>query len=188
MKGRYKKINGKASKHADKLVWMRAEDWSEVKRKLWNPTQQLQMRRYDHGSSVHVSWCQLFENLQLTGRLGLTGRHHEQQVPQLYLGWQHVLGLVGYWKTAKKWTVPQGMTRQVLAMMWREDFVLAEPMSLNLRAMAATAWSLPLLPVTPADPLPVKVKRQAGLDRLLLLQEVAGLRMTSCNRQPNSVS
>ena len=148
------------------------------------------MRRYDHGSSVHVSLCQLFENLQLTGRLRLTGRHREKQVPQLYLGWQHVLGLVGYWvqKTAKKWTVPQGMTRQVLAMMWREDFVLAEPMNLNLRAMATTAWSLPLLPATLADPLPVKVKRQAGLDLLLLLQEVAGLRMTSCNRQPNSVS
>ena len=190
MKGRYKKTNGKASKHADKLVWMRAEDWSEVKRKLWKPTQQLQMRRYDHGSSVHVRWCQLFENLQLTGRLGLTGRHREQQVPQLYLGWQHVLGLVGCWvqKTAKKWTVPQGVTRQVLAMIWREDFVLAGPMSLNLRAMAATAWSLPLLPATPADPLPVKVKRQAGLYLLLLLQEVGGLRMTSCNRQQNSVS
>ena len=60
------KTNGKASKHAVKLVWMRAEDWSEVKRKLRKPTQQLQMRRYDRGSSVHVSWCQLFENLQLT--------------------------------------------------------------------------------------------------------------------------
>ena len=68
------------------------------------------------------------------------------------------------------------------------DFVLAEPMSLNLRAMAATAWSLPLLPATPADPLAVKVKRHASLDLLLLLQEVAGLRMTSCNRQSNSVS
>ncbi|XP_015748086.1 PREDICTED: uncharacterized protein LOC107327873 [Acropora digitifera] len=154
---------------------MRAEDWSEVKRKLRKPTQQLPMRRYDHGSSGHVSWCQLFENLQLTGRLELTGRHCEQQVPQLYLGWQHVLGLVGYWvqKTAKKWTVPQGMTRQVLAMMWREDFVLAGPMSLNLRVRAATTWSLPLLPATPADPLPVKVKRQAGLDLLLLLQEAS---------------
>ena len=30
-----------------------------------------------------------------------------------------------------------------------------------------------------ADPLPVKVKRQAGLDLLLLLQVVAGLRMTT---------
>ena len=59
------KTDGKASKHADKLVWMRAEDWSEVKRKLWKPTQRLQMRRYDRGSFVHVSWCQLFENLQL---------------------------------------------------------------------------------------------------------------------------
>ena len=169
---------------------MRAEDWSEVKRNLRKPTQQLQMRRYDRGSSVHVSWCQLFENLQLTGGgLGLTGRHREQQVPQLYLGWQHVLGLVGCWvqKTAKKWTVPQGVTRQVLAMMWREGFVLAGPISLNLRAMAATAWSLTLLPAIPADPLLVKVKRQAGLDPLLLLQEVAGLRK-SCHREPNSVS
>ncbi|XP_044180309.1 uncharacterized protein LOC122961632 [Acropora millepora] len=154
---------------------MRAEDWSKVKRNLRKPTQQLQMRRYDRGSSVHISWCQLFENLQLTGRLGLTGCHREQQVPQLYLGWQHVLGLVGCWvqKIAKKWTVAQGMTRQVLAMMWREDFVLAEPRSLNLRAMAASAWSLPLLPATSADPLPVKVKRQAGLDLLLLLQEAS---------------
>ena len=128
------------------------------------------------------------KSAHLTGRLGLTRRHREQQVPRLYPGWQHVLGLVGCWvqKTVKKWTVPQGVTRHVLAMMWRGDFVLAGPMSLNLRAMAATAWSLPLLPATPADPLPVKVKRQAGL--LLLLQEVAGLRMTSCHRQPNSVS
>ena len=85
------------------------------------------------------------------------------------------LGLLDVWvqKIAKKWTVAQGMTRQVLAMMWREDFVLAEPMSLNLRAMAASAWSLPLLPATSADPLPVKVKRQAGLDLLLLLQEAS---------------
>ena len=59
------KTDGKASKPADKLVWMRAEDWTEVKRKLWKPTQRLQMRRYDRGSFVHVSWCQLFENLQL---------------------------------------------------------------------------------------------------------------------------
>ena len=64
--------------------------------------------------------------------------------------------------------------------------MLAGPMSLNLRAMAATAWSLRLLPATPADPLPVKVEWQAGL--LLVLQEVAGLRMTSCHQQPNSVS
>ena len=86
----------------------------------------------------------------------------------------------------KKWTVPRGVTQQVLGMMWRGDFVLAEPMSLNWRAMAATAWSLHLLPATPADPLPVKVKRRAGL--LLVLQEVAGLRMTSCHQQPNCVS
>ena len=66
--------------------------------------------------------------------------------------------------------------------------MLAGPMSLNLRAMAATAWSVPLLPATPADLLLVKVKRQAGRDLLLLLQEVAGLRMTSCHQQPNSVS
>ena len=72
-----------------------------------------------------------------------------------------------------KWTVPQGVTRQVLEMMWRGDFVLAGPLSLNLKAMAATAWSLPLLPVTPADPLQVKLKRLAGL--LLVLQEVAGI-------------
>ena len=122
----------------------------------------------------------------LTGRLELTGRHREQLVPRLYLGWQHVLGLAGCWiqKTVKEWTVTQGVTRQVLE--WRGEFVLAGPMSLNLRAMAATAWSLRLLPATPADPLPVKVERQAGL--LLVLQEVTGLRMTSCHRQPNSVS
>ena len=107
--------------------------------------------------------------------LELTGRNHEQQVPRLYLRWQHVLGLVGYWvqKTVKKWTVPQGVTQQVLEMMWREDFVLAGPLSLNLKAMAATAWSLHLLPVTPADSLQVKLKRRAGL--LLVLQEVAGI-------------
>ena len=83
---------------------------------------------------------------------------------------------------------------------------------LNLKAMAATAWSLPLLPATPADPLQVKLKWCAGL--LLVLQEVAGiaqgtrlllvtqvvlprihaegrvagLSMTSCHQQPNSVS
>ena len=68
----------------------------------------------------------------------------------------------------------------------RGDFVLAGPMSSNLTTMVATARSLHLLPATPADPLPVKVKRRAGL--LLVLQEVAGLRMTSCHRQPNSVS
>ena len=115
----------------------------------------------------------------LTGRLELTGRHREQLVPRLYLGWQHVLGLVGCWiqKTVKEWTVPQGVTRQVLEMMWRGDFVLAGPLSLNLKAMAATAWSLHLLPATPADPLPVKLKRRAGL--LLVLQEVAG-RDTGC--------
>ena len=151
----------------------------------------------------------------LTGRLELTGRHREQQVTRLYLGWQHVLGLVGCWvqKTVKKWTVPQGVTRQVLEMMWRGDFAVAGPMSLNLKAMAATAWSLHLLHATPADPIQVKLKRRAGL--LLVLQEVAGiahgtrlllatqvvlprihacrkgvagLRMTSCHRQPNSVS
>ena len=82
------------------------------------------------------------------GRLGLTGRHREQQVPRLYLGWQHVLGLVGCWvqKTVKEWTVPQGVTRQELAMMCRGDFVLAGPTSLNLRAMAVTALSLHPLP------------------------------------------
>ena len=73
--------------------------------------------------------------------------------------------------------------------------------------MAATAWSLHLLPATPADPLQVKLKRRAGL--LLMLQEVAGiaqgtrlllvtqvvlprihagLRIISCHRQPNSIS
>ena len=86
------------------------------------------------------------------------------------------------------------------------------PIELKLAAMAATAWSLHLLPATPADPLQVKLKRRAGL--LLVLQEVAGiaqgtrllvvtqimlprihaegrvagLRMTSCHQQPNSVS
>ena len=100
----------------------------------------------------------------------------------------------------------------MLEMMWRGDFVLAGPLSLNLKAMAATGWSLPLLPATPADPLQVKLKRRAGL--LLVLQEVAGiaqgtrlllvtqvvlprihaegrvawLRIISCHRQPNSVS
>ena len=66
------------------------------------------------------------------------------------------------------------------------DFVLAGPMSWNWRAMFATAWSLHLLPETPVDPLPVKVKRRAGL--FLVLQEVTGLRMTSCHQQANSVS
>ena len=90
--------------------------------------------------------------------------------------------------------------------------MLAGPLSSNLKAMAATGWSLPQLPATPADELQVKLKRRAGL--LLVLQEVAGiaqgtrlllmtqvvlprihaegrvagLRMTSCHRQPNSVS
>ena len=93
----------KASKHADKWVWMRAEDWSEVKRKLWNPIQWLQMRRYHCGFFVHVSRCQLSEVLQLTGRLKLTRPHHKQLAPQLYPEWQQVLGLDGYWiqRTAK---------------------------------------------------------------------------------------
>ena len=118
---------------------------------------------------------QAAKSAHLTGRLELTGRHREQLVPRLYLGWQHVLGLVGCWiqKTVKEWTVPQGVTRQVLEMMWRGDFVLAGPLSLNLKAMAATAWSLHLLPATPADPLQVRLKRRAGL--LLVLQEVAGI-------------
>ena len=90
--------------------------------------------------------------------------------------------------------------------------MLAGPLSLNWKAMGATAWSLHLLPATSADPLQKKLKRQAGL--LLVLQEVAGiaqetrllvvtqvvlprihaegrvagLRMTSCHRQPSSVS
>ena len=42
---------------------------------------------------------------------------------------------------------------------------------LKLEAMTATAWSLHLLPATPADPLQAKLKRRAGL--LLVLQEVA---------------
>ena len=96
-------------------------------------------------------------------------------------------------------------------MMWRGDFVLAGPLSLNLKAMAATGWSLPLIPATPADPLQGKLKRRAGL--LLVLQEVAGIArgtrlllvtqvvlprihaegrvaglIISCHRQPNSVS
>ena len=95
----------------------------------------------------------------------------------------------------------------MLEMMWRGDFVLAGPLSLHLKAMAATGWSLPLIPATPADPLQVKLKRRAGL--LLMLQEVAGiaqgtrlllvtqvvlprihagLRIISCHRQPNSIS
>ena len=61
----------------------------------------------------------------------------------------------------------------MLEMMWRGDFVLAGPLSLHLKAMAATGWSLPLIPATPADPLQVKLKRRAGL--LLVLQEVAGI-------------
>ena len=31
-KKKTKKIKGKASKHADKLVWMRAEDWRRSKK------------------------------------------------------------------------------------------------------------------------------------------------------------
>ena len=50
--------------------------------------------------------------------------------------------------------------------------MLTGPLSLNLKAMTATGWSLPLLPATPADPLQVKLKQWAGL--LLVLQEVAG--------------
>ena len=50
--------------------------------------------------------------------------------------------------------------------------MLTGPLSLNLKAMTATGWSLPLLPATPAAPLQVKLKRWAGL--LLVLQEVAG--------------
>ena len=90
----------------------------------------------------------------LTGKVELTGCHREQLVPRRYPRWQHVLGVVGCWtqKTVKKWTVPQGVTQQVLEMMWREDFVLDGPLSLDLKAMAATAWSLHLLPATPADP------------------------------------
>ncbi|CAH3193560.1 unnamed protein product [Porites evermanni] len=119
---------------------MRAEDGSEVKRKLWKPTQRLKMRRYDRGSFFACKLVPVSNSAHLTGRLELTGRHREQQVPRLYLGWQHVLGLVKCWiqKTVKKWTVPKGVTRHVLEVMWRGHFVLAGPLSLNLKAMAAT--------------------------------------------------
>ena len=70
------------------------------------------------------------------------------------------------------------MTRQVLEMMWMGDFVLAGPLSLNLKAMAATAESHHLLRATPDDPLQVKVKGLAGL-----LLRVAWLRMTKKRKQ-----
>ena len=50
--------------------------------------------------------------------------------------------------------------------------MLAGPFSLNWKAMAATAWSLHLLPATPADPLQVKLKWRVGLSKVP--QVVAG--------------
>ena len=50
------------------------------------PTERLQMRRYHCGNFVHVSWCQLFESLRLTGRLKLIGPRHEQLAPPLQAG------------------------------------------------------------------------------------------------------
>ena len=92
--------------------------------------------------------------------------------------------------------------------------MLAGPFSLNWKAMAATAWSLHLLPMTPADPLQVKFKWWVGLSKVpqvvagnaqvhvtklpfvtqVVLQRlqaegrVAGLTMTSHHPQPNFVS